>query len=96
MMSAPVLIPPTRCTDGPRSILGRPAGVVIAHRRQTTFATGLSDLRRADSGGGIGLIGEVVIGSIGALVALIVIFGSLLAVVLEMSPGFVGPPGRVR
>lgn len=49
-----------------------PPGVSVA-------VTGLTNLQ--GGGGGIGVLGEVVIGSVGALVVLAVVFGSLLAVV---------------
>lgn len=50
-----------------------PAGVTIA-------ASSLTDLYNAPGSGGIGVLGEVVIGSIGALLVLVLVFGSLLAV----------------
>jgi putative drug exporter of the RND superfamily len=51
-----------------------PPGVLVA-------ATSLNDLQNAPSGGGIGVLGEVAIGSIGALLVLVLVFGSFLAVV---------------
>jgi putative drug exporter of the RND superfamily len=51
-----------------------PAGVTVA-------ATNLADLDNAPGSGGIGVLGEVVIGAIGALVVLVLVFGSLLAVI---------------
>ena len=50
-----------------------PAGVTVA-------SSSLTDLYNAPGSGGIGVLGEVVIGSIGALVVLVLVFGSLLAV----------------
>jgi RND superfamily putative drug exporter len=46
----------------------------------TVSATSLEDLY-AGSGGGIGVLGEVIIGSVGALAIMIIIFGSLLALI---------------
>ena len=51
-----------------------PPGVTVA-------ATGLTALINAPGSGGIGVIGEVALGAIGALLVLILVFGSLLAVV---------------
>lgn len=67
--------------DSPTSaqIAGRmraraPAGVTVA-------ATGLTALYNAPGGGGIGVLGEVALGAIGALLVLVLVFGSFLAVV---------------
>ena len=43
--------------------------------------TSLNDLQNAPGSGGLGVLGEVVIGAIGALVVLVLVFGSFLAVV---------------
>ncbi len=51
-----------------------PPGVTIA-------TTGLAALYAAPGGGGIGILGELVIGAIGALLVLILVFGSFLAVI---------------
>jgi putative drug exporter of the RND superfamily len=53
---------------------GAPPGVTVA-------ATGINDLQNAPGSGGLGVLGEVVIGAIGALVVLVLVFGSFLAVV---------------
>lgn len=50
-----------------------PPGVTVA-------ATGLTALYAAPGGGGVGILGEVVIGAIGALLVLVLVFGSFLAV----------------
>jgi putative drug exporter of the RND superfamily len=57
------------------------AGVLRAHapRGATVDVTGLTELQGA--GSGIGVLGEVVIGSVGALIVLVIVFGSLLAMV---------------
>ena len=67
--------------DSPTSaqIAGRmraraPAGVTVA-------ATGLTALYNAPGSGGIGVLGEVALGAIGALLVLVLVFGSFLAVV---------------
>jgi putative drug exporter of the RND superfamily len=51
-----------------------PPGVTVA-------ATSLSDLYNAPGSGGIGVLGELALGAAGALVVLVLIFGSFLAVV---------------
>jgi putative drug exporter of the RND superfamily len=51
-----------------------PAGVTVA-------ATSLTDLDNAPGSGGIGVLGEVMIGAMGALFVLMLVFGSLLAVI---------------
>ncbi len=51
-----------------------PPGVTVA-------ATGLTALYDAPGSGGIGVLGEVVLGAIGALLVLILVFGSFLALV---------------
>jgi RND superfamily putative drug exporter len=68
-------------TDGPTSAQiaarmrqGAPEGV-------TVVTTGLTGLEDAPGGGGIGVLGEVAVGAGGALVVLVLVFGSLLAVV---------------
>jgi RND superfamily putative drug exporter len=50
-----------------------PPGVTVA-------ATSLNDLYNAPGGGGIGVLGEVIVGGIGALIVLVLVFGSFLAV----------------
>jgi RND superfamily putative drug exporter len=50
-----------------------PPGVTVA-------ATNVNDLYDAPGGGGIGVLGEVIVGGIGALVVLVLVFGSFLAV----------------
>ena len=52
---------------------GAPSGVTVA-------TTSLSDLQNAPGSGGLGILGEVCIGAIGALVVLVLVFGSFLAV----------------
>ncbi len=51
-----------------------PVGVTVA-------ATGLTALYNAPGSGGIGVLGEVALGAIGALLILVLVFGSFLAVV---------------
>ncbi len=51
-----------------------PPGVTVA-------VTGLTALYTAPGAGGIGILGEVVIGAIGALLVLVLVFGSFLAVI---------------
>jgi RND superfamily putative drug exporter len=53
---------------------GAPPGVTVA-------ATSINDLQNAPVSGGLGILGEVIIGAIGALVVLVLVFGSFLAVV---------------
>jgi putative drug exporter of the RND superfamily len=50
-----------------------PSGVTVA-------TTGISDLQNAPGSGGLGILGEVFIGAIGALLVLVLVFGSFLAV----------------
>jgi putative drug exporter of the RND superfamily len=50
-----------------------PPGVTVA-------TTSLNDLQNAPSSGGLGILGELMIGAIGALLVLVLIFGSFLAV----------------
>ena len=50
-----------------------PSGVTVA-------ATNLNDLYSAPGSGGIGVLGEVVLGAVGALLVLVLVFGSFLAV----------------
>jgi RND superfamily putative drug exporter len=50
-----------------------PSGVTVA-------TTSLNDLQNAPGSGGLGILGEVVIGAIGALLVLVLVFGSFLAV----------------
>jgi RND superfamily putative drug exporter len=52
---------------------GAPPGVTVA-------ATSLTDLVNAPGSGGVGILGEVVVGAIGALIVLVLVFGSFLAV----------------
>jgi RND superfamily putative drug exporter len=47
----------------------------------TVTTTSLNDLQNAPGSGGLGVLGELVIGAIGALVVLALVFGSFLAVV---------------
>lgn len=51
-----------------------PAGVAVA-------ATSINDLQNAPGSGGLGILGEVVIGAIGALIVLVLVFGSFLALI---------------
>ncbi len=51
-----------------------PAGVTVA-------ATSINDLQNAPGSGGLGILGEVVIGAIGALIVLVLVFGSFLALI---------------
>jgi putative drug exporter of the RND superfamily len=51
-----------------------PTGVTVA-------TTSINDLQNAPGSGGIGVLGEVFIGAIGALLVLVLVFGSFLAVV---------------
>jgi putative drug exporter of the RND superfamily len=51
-----------------------PSGVTVA-------ATSINDLQDAPGGGGLGVLGELIIGAIGALLVLVLVFGSFLAVV---------------
>jgi RND superfamily putative drug exporter len=51
-----------------------PAGVTVA-------ATSLNDLQNAPGSGGLGILGEVFIGAIGALIVLVLVFGSFLALI---------------
>jgi RND superfamily putative drug exporter len=51
-----------------------PPGVTVA-------ATSLTDLYNPSGSGGVGVLGEVVIGAIGALIVLVLVFGSFLAVI---------------
>ena len=68
--------------DGNPPSAGGLATQLRAHapREATVVVTGLTQLQ-ASGGGGIGVLGEVVIGSVGALVVLVLVFGSLLAAV---------------
>ena len=43
--------------------------------------TSINDLQNAPGSGGLGILGELIIGAIGALVVLVLVFGSFLAVV---------------
>jgi putative drug exporter of the RND superfamily len=65
---------PTSAQLATRMRAGAPAGVTVA-------ATSLTDLNNAPGSGGIGVLGEVVIGALGALLVLALVFGSFLAVV---------------
>jgi putative drug exporter of the RND superfamily len=47
----------------------------------TVFATSLNDLQNAPGSSGLGILGEVFIGALGALLVLVLVFGSFLAVV---------------
>ena len=85
---------PRLVSDGGRAALGivfesanAPSSAVLAGQMRarapagvTVAASSLTDLYNAPGSGGIGVLGEVVIGSIGALVVLVLVFGSLLAV----------------
>ena len=85
---------PRLLSDGGRAALGlvfgnsdTPSSAVLAGQMRarapagvTVAASSLTDLYNAPGSGGIGVLGEVVIGSIGALVVLVLVFGSLLAV----------------
>jgi RND superfamily putative drug exporter len=51
-----------------------PSGITVA-------ATSLNDLQNAPARGGLGVLGEVIIGAIGALIVLVLVFGSFLAVI---------------
>jgi RND superfamily putative drug exporter len=51
-----------------------PSGVTVA-------ATSINDLQNAPGGGGQGVLGELMIGAVGALVVLALVFGSFLAVI---------------
>ena len=51
-----------------------PSGVTVA-------ATSIDDLQNTPGGGGLGVLGELIIGAIGALVVLALVFGSFLAVI---------------
>jgi putative drug exporter of the RND superfamily len=66
--------PPTSVELAARLRGSAPPGVRVA-------ATSLNDLQNAPGGGGIGVLGELAIGSIGALLVLVLVFGSFLAVV---------------
>ncbi len=86
---------PRLVSDGGRAALGlvfgdanAPSSATLAAQLRaraptgvTVAATNLTGLYDAPGSGGIGVLGEVVIGSIGALVVLVLVFGSLLAVV---------------
>ncbi len=54
-----------------------PTGVTVA-------ATGLTGLYAAPGSGGIGVLGEVVLGSVGALVVLVLVFGSFLLAMVPL------------
>jgi putative drug exporter of the RND superfamily len=66
--------PPTSAQLGARMQAAAPPGVRVA-------ATSLTDLYNAPGSNGVGVLGEVVIGAIGALIVLVLVFGSFLAVV---------------
>ena len=66
--------PPTSAQLAARLQAASPPGVTVA-------ATSLTDLYNAPGSGGVGILGEVVIGAIGALIVLVLVFGSFLAVV---------------
>ena len=66
--------PPTSAQLAARMRSAAPSGVTVA-------ATSLTDLYNAPGSGGVGILGEVVIGAIGALIVLVLVFGSFLAVV---------------
>jgi RND superfamily putative drug exporter len=66
--------PPTSAQLAARLQAAAPPGVTVA-------ATSLTDLYNAPGSGGVGILGEVVIGAIGALIVLVLVFGSFLAVV---------------
>jgi RND superfamily putative drug exporter len=66
--------------NGPTATQIEAQMAAAAPRGVAVSATSLEDLY-AGSGGGIGVLGEVIIGSIGALAVMIIIFGSLLAVI---------------
>jgi len=53
---------------------GAPPGVTVA-------TTSINDLQNAPGTGGLGVLGEVVVGAIGALFVLVLVFGSFLAVI---------------
>jgi RND superfamily putative drug exporter len=65
--------PPTSVQLAAQMRTAAPPGVTVA-------ATSLTDLYNAPGSGGIGVLGEVTIGAIGALIVLVVVFGSFLAV----------------
>ncbi len=66
--------PPTSAEVAARLRANAPPGVTVA-------ATSLNDLENAPSSGGLGVLAEVAIGAIGALLVLVLVFGSFLAVV---------------
>ena len=66
--------PPTSVQLAARLRANAPPGITVA-------TTSLNDLQNAPGTGGVGVLGELVIGAIGALVVLVLVFGSLLAVV---------------
>jgi RND superfamily putative drug exporter len=51
-----------------------PPGVVV-------HATSINDLENSGGGGGLGILGEVIVGSIGALIVLALVFGSFLSLI---------------
>jgi len=65
--------PPTSAELAAWMRASAPSGVTVA-------TTSLNDLQNAPGSGGLGVLGEVVIGAIGALLVLILVFGSFLAV----------------
>jgi RND superfamily putative drug exporter len=66
--------PPTSAEVAARLRANAPPAVTVA-------ATSLNDLENAPSSGGLGVLAEVAIGAIGALLVLVLVFGSFLAVV---------------
>jgi putative drug exporter of the RND superfamily len=66
--------PPTSAQIADRMRVAAPPGVTIA-------ATGLTALYDAPDSGGIGVQGELALGAVGALLVLVLVFGSFLAVV---------------
>jgi RND superfamily putative drug exporter len=66
--------PPTSVQLAARLRAGAPPGVTVA-------TTSITNLQNAPGSGGLGVLGEVFIGAIGALVVLVLVFGSFLAVV---------------
>jgi RND superfamily putative drug exporter len=65
---------PTSAQLAARMRSAAPSGVTVA-------ATSLTDLYNAPGSGGVGVLGELTIGAIGALIVLVLVFGSFLAVV---------------
>ncbi len=66
--------PPTSAQVASWLRASAPPGVTVA-------ATSINDLQNAPGSGGLGILGELIIGAIGALVVLVLVFGSFLAVV---------------